>query len=244
LKKQDWFENWFNSPWYPILYQHRDELEAAHFVESLMHHIPLSPGASILDLACGNGRHARFLHSLGHMVLGVDLSENAIQFAQKSEKPGLSFRVGDMRDAQGKEEFDLVLNLFTSFGYFNSEEDNLQMLRSVRESLKKGGLFLLDFMNTTKVLKNLVPENQVIREGITFHLKRWLESGFIMKSITFNVGNTEHEYFERVQAIRKEDFFNYFKKCKMEVLLLSGDYALGPFDEENSDRMLFLVRKS
>ena len=242
--KSDWFAGWFDSPWYHLLYQNRDEKEAEGFVASLMQKIPLPPNASVLDLACGKGRHARFVHSLGHQVLGVDLSTNSIQAAKAFEEGGLHFRTGDMREPQGIEAFDLVLNLFTSFGYFESEEDNLRVLNSIRKSLKPGGLLLLDFMNTARVLRNLIPEDTIERGGVTFHLKRFLEKGCIVKSIAFEAGGEQHRYFEKVQALCREDFFKYFINSGLELVLLSGNYAMEPFNEESSDRMIFLVRKA
>jgi len=242
--KTDWFEGWFDSPWYHLLYQHRDELEAEAFVAALMEKLMIPVPSDVLDLACGKGRHARYIHSLGHRVTGADLSENSIRAAREFEKEGLKFRTGDMREPQGNNEFDLVLNLFTSFGYFETEEDNLRVLSSIRQSLKPGGLLLLDFMNTEKVIRELIPENQVQRNGITFHLSRKLENGCIIKTIRFEENGNEHRYFERVRALTRQDFLRYFEKSGLELVLLSGNYAMGHFSEESSDRMIFLVRKA
>lgn len=242
--KSNWFAGWFDSPWYHLLYQNRDEKEAEGFVASLMRKLPLQMPSVVLDLACGKGRHARFVHSLGHRVLGVDLSGNSILSAKAFEQNGLQFRTGDMREPQGIEQFDLVLNLFTSFGYFETEDDNLRVLDSIRQALKPGGLLLLDFMNTRKVMQELIAENTVEREGISFHLKRFLENGFIVKSITFETGGQTHQYFERVQALTREDFLSYFIKSGLELVLLSGDYSMEPYNESSSDRMIFLVRKT
>lgn len=242
--KKDWFEGWFDSPWYHLLYQNRDELEAEAFVAVLMEKLRIPVPSAVLDLACGKGRHARFIHGLGHQVLGVDLSPNSIASAKAWEENGLSFQTGDMRQPQGNEDFDLVLNLFTSFGYFDSEEDNLRVLAAIKQSLRPGGLLLLDFMNTPKVIRQLIPENRVERNGISFLLRRSIENGCIVKTISFEAGGRQHQYFERVQALTREDFLRYFIKCGLELVLLSGNYAMEPFREESSDRMIFLVRKA
>lgn len=242
-KQESWFESWFDSQWYHLLYRNRNESEAEGFVASLMQVLNLPPHSRILDLACGKGRHSRFLHSLGHNVLGVDLAANSIRLASEWRTSGLDFRVGDMREAQGKEEFDLVLNLFTSFGYFDSEEDNLKVLSAIKTALKPGGRLLLDFMNTAKVIRNLVAESREERDGIIFRLNRFVENGKICKSIHFEADGKIHQYTEQVQALGQKDFFSYFKKSGLDVVLLSGDYRMNPFDEINSDRMIFLVRK-
>jgi SAM-dependent methyltransferase len=240
----NWFASWFDSPWYHLLYQNRDEKEAEGFVARLMEKLDLPRTSTVLDLACGKGRHSKFIHSLGYTVLGVDLSERSILEAKKMETEGLRFRTGDMREPQGMEEFDLVLNLFTSFGYFEKEEDNLKVLLSIRQSLKPGGLLLLDFMNTARVLKELIRENEVEREEIIFRLRRSADNGFIVKHIDFEEQGRKHQYFERVQALHQSNFLSYFAESGMELVLLCGNYDLGPFSEEHSDRMIFLVRKS
>jgi SAM-dependent methyltransferase len=242
-KQESWFESWFDSTWYHLLYRNRNEAEAEGFVASLMQVLNLPVPSRILDLACGKGRHSRYLHSLGHEVLGVDLAANSIKQASAWKAPGLDFRVGDMREAQGNEEFDLVLNLFTSFGYFDSEEDNLKVLEGIRSALKPGGRLLLDFMNTASVIRNLVPESTEQRDDTTFHLKRFVENGKICKSIQFESDGKSFEFREQVQALSQKDFLSYFQKSGLDVVLLSGDYRMNPFDEINSDRMIFLVRK-
>lgn len=244
LTKTDWFAGWFDSPWYHLLYQNRDQLEAEAFVAALMEKLLIPQPSDVMDLACGKGRHARYVHSLGHRVLGVDLSENSIAAASGFVREGLTFRCGDMRQPQGNEEFDLVLNLFTSFGYFENEEDNLRVLRAIHTALKPGGLLLLDFMNTNRVIRELIPENEVRRGEITFHLSRKLEDGCIVKTIRFEDNGRQQQFFERVQALSRQDFLRYFVKSGLELVLLSGNYALEPFVEDSSDRMIFLVRKS
>jgi SAM-dependent methyltransferase len=238
-----WFESWFDSPFYHLLYQNRDENEAEGFVKSLMQVLSLPLHSVLLDLACGKGRHSQFLHSLGHRVLGVDLAANSIAQAMQYKKEGLDFRVGDMREPQGQEEFDLVLNLFTSFGYFESEEDNIKVLEAIKTALKPGGLLLLDFMNTARVITNLIPESRVDRGEVSFQLRRFVENGRICKSIQFEADGRSFQFFERVQALSKDDFLGYFQKTGLDVVLLSGDYEMKPFDEARSERMIFLVRK-
>jgi len=242
-KEAAWFENWFDTSWYHTLYQDRNETEAEGFVASLMKVLDLPVPSNLLDLACGKGRHSIFLHSLGHKVLGVDLSANSISLAKPFEEEGLRFRTGDMRQAQGNEEFDLVLNLFTSFGYFGSEEENLKVLTAIKTSLKPGGLLLVDFMNTARVVQNLVPESETVKGGIHFSLKRSLEDGNICKRIGFEADGKKHNFMEQVQAISKDDFLRYFEKTGFEIVLLSGDYNMAPFDENGSERMIFLLRK-
>lgn len=240
----EWFESWFDSPYYHILYQNRDEAEASRFVARLMEKIQLPAGSHILDLACGKGRHSVFLHSLGYKVLGVDLSENSICLAKKHEEAGLRFSVGDMREPQGHARFDLVVNLFTSFGYFGSETENERTLCAISESLKSGGQLVIDFMNTHKIVSQLVPEAELEREGIRFFIRKRLENGIIHKSIRFTDQGKDWAFEEKVQALTESDFRRLFEKTGFQVVLLSGNYELGPYLPHQSDRMVFFLKKS
>ena len=130
-EKDNWYASWFNTPYYHILYKDRNHREAALFMNQLTEFLSLKPKDTILDLSCGKGRHAKYLYKQGFDVTGVDLSEESIQHAKQYEKPGLHFEVHDMCLPYSK-QFDAVFNLFTSFGYFENEEDNLRTIKSIK----------------------------------------------------------------------------------------------------------------
>ena len=96
-KENDWFVSWFDSPYYHVLYKNRDDSEAQQFMTRLTDYINLESGDTILDVACGKGRHATFLASLGFQVTGMDLSNNSIEFASQFENENLQFLTHDMR---------------------------------------------------------------------------------------------------------------------------------------------------
>jgi len=148
----NWFAEWFNSPYYHILYSNRDFSEAEKFIQNLSNVVLPQTPAHVLDLACGKGRHALFLHKLGYDVIGLDLAEESIAFAKRSEEEGLKFDVHDMRKAFPVKKQDVVTNLFTSFGYFEDFEDHTKTFKHVEHALKKDGMFVLDFMNIVKVI--------------------------------------------------------------------------------------------
>ncbi|MDC1395816.1 methyltransferase domain-containing protein, partial [Bacteroidia bacterium] len=112
-----WFETWFDSEYYHLLYKDRDYTEAEAFVEKLVTYLNPGKDALIYDLACGKGRHSIHLNKLGLNVEGSDYSTNSINYAKKSENSRLHFYEQDMRDAMPK-QYNYILNLFTSFGYF------------------------------------------------------------------------------------------------------------------------------
>ena len=133
-----------------------DYTEAQLFMDNITSYLNLPEDAKILDLACGKGRHSMYLNKLGFDVTGADLSENSIKEAAESANETLHFTVHDMREPF-EEKFDAIFNLFTSFGYFDNDADNLKTLIAIRESLTEYGFAVIDFMNADQVIKNLVP---------------------------------------------------------------------------------------
>ncbi|MFT5916858.1 MAG: SAM-dependent methyltransferase [Flammeovirgaceae bacterium] len=243
-EKSEWFGTWFDSPYYHKLYKHRDTTEAGIFIKNLAGFLKIQPEHKIMDLACGKGRHSIFLNKLGLDVVGLDLSEQSIAHAQQFENERLCFAVHDMRDIYRLDYFDFVLNMFTSFGYFQTEVEHITAIQAVCASLKKGGKFVLDFFNTNKVVDSLVYKNQTKSEGIVFEQKREIIDGSIVKTINFEHEDEKFEFQERVKAFTEADFRRLFKLAQLDCIHVFGDYELNPFDASKSERMIFVVEKS
>lgn len=241
--KKQWFTTWFNSPYYHILYKHRDYQEAQTLIDQLALALHFQPHQRFLDLACGKGRHALYLHQKGFEVVGIDLSEESIRYARQFEEQGLAFYTHDMREVFQAESFDFVLNLFTSFGYFDSHAENLQTLCASAANLKAQGRLVIDFLNPHTTLRRLVAEEQQHIEGITFYIKRYLEEDFIVKDIRFEAEGAWQHFQERVRAITYQDFLTYFEEAQLQLCEVWGNYALQNFEEEISDRMIFVLEK-
>jgi 2-polyprenyl-3-methyl-5-hydroxy-6-metoxy-1,4-benzoquinol methylase len=241
MEKSEWFEEWFDTPFYHILYQDRDLEEATVFVTHLVEQLKIKKGAKILDLACGKGRHSKTLNNLGFDVTGSDLSVNSIAQAKIYENDSLRFVVQDMREPIPNEKFNVILNLFTSFGYFDQTEDNLVVLNACHKMLEKKGLLVIDFMNSDKVIHSLVPFETKTVEGITFSITREFDKTHICKSISFGHIGRVHAYTERVQALRKDDFEDLLKKSNFTIKKCYGGYELNPFHKENSDRLIIIA---
>jgi SAM-dependent methyltransferase len=238
-----WFESWFNTPWYHSLYRHRDEQEAFAFIDRLLDWLKPEPESTILDLACGRGRHAIRLAEHRLDVTGIDLSKANIQAARAHERDNLHFYEHDMRKPFRFNYFDTTLNLFTSFGYFDREEDNLKSLDAVAKGLRPKGRFVIDFLHAEKTTRDLVPEETVEQDGLSFHITRRLEGEHIVKRIAFQAEGTQHHYQERVQAIRKGTFEQYFNKVGLATEAVFGNYALEPFGAD-SPRLILVARKA
>ena len=239
-----WFETWFDSDYYHLLYSNRDQAEAETFIKNLLEYLKPEPGCRVLDLACGKGRHSLVLANAGLNVLGTDLSPNSIDMAKALENDHLHFKTGDMREPQGEGEFELVFNLFTSFGYFEKKEENLKTLQSISTSLKRKGRLVIDFMNAEKALANLLPYQEIERGNILFHISKNLADKVISKKIQFSDRGQDFQFEERVQALTRSDFESYFHKTGFQVLALFGNYRLEAFDPEKSERMIFVVQKA
>jgi len=244
MGKTEWFDEWFDSPYYHILYKHRDYNEAKTFIDNLISYFKINPDHTVLDLACGKGRHSIYLNKKGFEVVGLDLSERNIEEARKYANDRLHFDVHDMREEYKKEAFNFVLNMFTSFGYFKTDAENESAICTVATALKPGGFFLLDFLNPYRVINNLVQEEVKSIDGIDFHINRKLSSdGFIEKNISFTDKGERHSYTERVKAIRRIEFLDYFRKANLKMVATFGAYNLNGYDPEQSERMIFVVQK-
>jgi SAM-dependent methyltransferase len=240
---QNWFVSWFNSPYYHILYKDRDVSEAEAFVDKLANHMKAPTGSRALDLACGKGRHSVRLWKHGYDVIGIDLSTDSIAEAKLNEKEGLEFFEHDMRELYWNEYFDVVVNLFTSFGYFHNREDDQKTITSVADSLKNNGLFVLDFMNAVKVIENLVDYEEKTVDGVKFEITRSVEEDVIVKRIHVIDGEVELDFEEQVDALKKVDFQDYLNQAGMTITSIFGDYQLNPFEEKTSDRLIIIAKK-
>ncbi|MGB3592459.1 MAG: class I SAM-dependent methyltransferase [Nonlabens sp.] len=257
----NWYESWFDTQYYHILYKDRDYCEAAGFMKALTASLPLSGGDKVLDLACGRGRHSIYLNRLGYDVTGVDLSQNSIQFATAQlhetatqnnqqacgealapiNRELIRFRVHDMTQPMD-EKFKAVFNLFTSFGYFEDEADNQHTVNAIAAQLQAGGYAVIDFMNVAYVVNHLVASDKRIESGIEFNQERRYDGTHILKDITFKDQGRDFHFTEKVRALDLSDFKRFFKVAGLEIVCLYGNYDLGDFEKETSPRLIMVLR--
>lgn len=240
-KSENWFASWFDSPYYHILYKERNFREAQLFMDNLTHYLNMDEGSKVLDLACGKGRHSIYLNQLGYDVLGVDLSENSIEIAKKNTNESLHFQVHDMRNPF-EEKYDAIFNLFTSFGYFENEKDNLKTLISIKESLSEYGFGVIDFMNVNQVIANLVENETKTVDEIDFHIKRYVIDGYIFKEIDFEDKGNNYHFTEKVRAFTLADFQELMDKAGIFLLDTFGDYKLKKFHKNDSERLIMIFK--
>jgi cyclopropane fatty-acyl-phospholipid synthase-like methyltransferase len=194
---------------------------------------------SILDLACGKGRHSIFLNSLGFNVTGLDLSKNSIKEAKTRESSSLHFDVHDMRNLYST-QFEVVLNLFTSFGYFEKDLDNFKVIQTIKSSLKQNGIGVIDFMNSPQVIENLIAQNSHKIDGVTFKLKRSYSDGFITKDIDISDSDKTYQFQEKVRAYSFQDFEVMLSNAGLHLLECFGNYNLEPLNIKTSKRLILI----
>lgn len=245
-KATPWYSSWFDSPYYHLLYAHRNDQEASDFIARLIDLLQPKPDATILDVACGRGRHSFEFHRHGYQVTGIDLSPKNIQDAQESRKAkdnkeSIEFMVQDMRTPLDR-QFSYVLNLFTSFGYFTDPNDNVRTLKSFRKQLAPNGVGVIDFLNPAWVLTNLVKEESVEREGITFSIQRSTKGKWLYKDIQFQVDNESYAFQEQVELLTVKDFISLFAQANLQLIDLFGDYQLGTYNSDQSSRQILIFQ--
>ena len=238
-----WFAHWFDSQYYYTLYKNRDEKEAQVFIDNLIDYLQIPKGSKLIDIACGKGRHAKYFNKKGMDVVGVDLSQNSINTAKKDENKNLQFSVHDMRENYQENSFDVVTNLFTSFGYFEDNKDEQKAINAMASNLKKEGILIIDFMNAKKVIANLVLNEQKTINNIQFDIKRQVKDGFIIKDIRITDEKKEQQFQEKVKAITLADYYEFITNAGLKIIDIFGNYKLDNFDEKISDRLILICKK-
>lgn len=240
-EEADWFEQWFGED-YLHIYQHRDETEAAHAIELIAANLVGRDIQSVLDLGCGAGRHTKALFERWWTV-GLDLSMALLKVARK-ESPDAPYVRADMRDLPfADESFDLVVNLFTSFGYFEDDREHARVLARVCAVTRRGGTFVIDFLNAGQVRRELVPYDERVENGITIEQTRTISTDdrFVEKRIRLRQGGKE--YIERVRLLSATDLERMLVAAGFEVSKRFGDYSGAGWSEESPRTILFASRR-
>ncbi len=239
----EWFVTAFGEL-YPLLYAHRDETSAAREVLGLLEHLGLSDrGARILDLCCGAGRHLAALAAGGGRVVGVDLSAELL--GRAAGRPGLAGRLvrGDMRRLPFGAAFDLVLNLFTSFGYFARDAENERALREMARVLAPGGTLVVDHIHRARAVRELVPEDVRAEHGLVVRQRREIRGERIRKEITVRRRDgCEERFLEDVRLYRPEELEAMMAAAGLRAVRLRGSLTGAPFGPQAA-RMVAIAEK-
>lgn len=241
--QKEWFSSWFDTSYYHILYKNRDYSEASLFIDTISDFLKLQPNSKCWDLCCGKGRHSIYLNKKGFDVIGTDLSPQSILEANKSANETLEFYEHDMRKLFRINYFDVVFNVFTSFGYFEKREDDLHVFDSVQKSLKSKGLFVFDYLNAEYVKSGIVACDSKTMDGITFNISKKIENNTVIKNIDFTDKGQSFHFEERVKLFDKSYFDKLAQECNLNILNTFGNYQLQEFDVNTSPRLILVLQK-
>ena len=241
----NWYKTWFDTEFYHDLYSHRDEEEARIFISTMIMFLEIHPGQRVMDMACGKGRHSRVLESHGLEVVGFDLSNHSIEEAKIYESETMAFDVHDMRKSFTKfGKFDVIFNLFTSFGYFNNLEDDQKTIKNVYKALTTDGFFVQDYLNASSVIDSLPQKGSKETETSNFSWKKRVEEGFILKDITVENGGDQHHFQEKVKVYSLEDLVKLHEEAGLKVKDVFGSYELDSYVEKESPRIIIISKKA
>lgn len=245
MTEQAWYTRWFNSPFYHKLYFERDEKEASAFIDELIRHLKPAPGSCMLDMACGKGRHSKLLAAMGFMVTGIDISPESIRFAKQYETENLEFYVHDMRLPLVANYYDYVFNFFTSFGYFKTRREHDDTIRTIAKSLKPGGIFVIDYLNTHFSEANLVYTESKQLNGTRYDIRRWDDELHFYKKITVHDESLSEPvtFTEEVAKFNLGDFTDMLSFQGLQVQEVFGDYHFGKYDTKKTPRLILVARK-
>lgn len=245
MSAQEWYKDWFNSPFYHKLYFERDETEAQQFINNLLTYLKPRADSLMLDIGCGKGRHSKFLASKGYDVTGIDISADSINCAKRSETDNLHFFQHDMRLPAWINYFDYVFNFFTSFGYFPTRREHDDAMRTITQGLKPTGLILFDYLNVHYVEERLVYNETKKIDETEYEIHRWHDDDFFYKKISVTDPSLQKplEYTEKVAKFSLGDFTEMLSFQNMQVLQVFGDYNLNAYDVKKTPRMIVLAGK-
>ncbi len=241
--KEEWFKSWFNELYLQV-YQHRNSAEAELFMNNLLIQDRLNCGGKALDIGCGSGRYAHLIAQKGFITYGLDLSMLLLRRAvQENRDSDVAFVQSDMRAIPFNTQFNLIVCLFTSFGYFESDSEHLSVLRSVATLLRQGGCFVLDVPNPKSVLNRVKSEPASFRTSANLEI---VEERAIVncplrvnKRITIKENNKTDEYYESVRLFSKTEIYKMTTRAGLrEITPMWGGYD-GTQLNDASDRMIY-----
>lgn len=236
----EWYEEWFGET-YLELYPHRDQTDAAAAVALISELVPLEQ-QRVLDLACGPGRHSDLLRRHAGSVIGLDLSLPLLRRARSDYTPPLTVARGDMRSLPfAASSFDVVVNLFTSFGYFDRDEEHSKVLQEVARTLTGGGLFVLDYLNASLLRDSLVAHEDVTIGGRRVTVDRRIsdDGRYVLKEM--HLLDIDRTFQERVRLLEPQDFDRILSEVGLSVWERFGSYAGDALTADSPRVLVFAV---
>jgi len=233
-----WYQEWFGEE-YLELYSHRDENEARQQVAFVQSQFGSVPGC-ILDLACGMGRHLIELNVRGYSTIGCDLSFTMLRTGRE-EYGAMPVARADMRQLPFRNAaFGGLVSFFTSFGYFATEEENMQVVHEMGRVLTKRAVVFFDYLNVHRELEKLVQRETRSTPMGDVLLERWFDPSDRSFNKRITIG--QKRYLERVRGYDLDEISMMFASCQLSIHAVFGDFGGAPFDR-NSPRLILVGTK-
>jgi 2-polyprenyl-3-methyl-5-hydroxy-6-metoxy-1,4-benzoquinol methylase len=239
----DWFKKWFSSDEYLRVYSHRNIEDAENILDLILDNVNIPQNANILDAACGAGRHSIILAGKGYNVTAFDLSRNLLKIGAANSINGnitVDFLCADIRKIHFKKSFNLVLNMFTSFGYFQSDEENFLFFNNVKMMMKEDGFLVLDYINPSYLKENLVTESVKTFDDKSIVEKRKISDDFVVKDIEIKYKDVTKIFNETVKLYNYQNIVKKFEKIGFKIFKVFGNYKGESFSELNSERIIII----
>jgi SAM-dependent methyltransferase len=236
-----WFQHAFGAL-YPVIYAHRDDAAAEREALFARDALDLAAGQRLLDLACGDGRHLAAFSAFGLDVVGVDLSDALLDRARAR---GCRVVRADLRALPfASAVFDRATSFFTSFGYFESEDENLGALNEAARILRPGGRLLLDVPDRDHLERRLVPRSEFQRQGFRMRCDRAIDRGRVRKSVRVsNARGEEVAHFEEsVRVYALSELESILALSNFRIVRRSGGFDGKPIGQ--GDRYLMAVERN
>lgn len=242
----EWYKDWFNSAEYLQVYKHRNDQDADELLNLIFSNAELANGSKILDAACGAGRHSIQLAKRGFKVTGFDLSETLLNVAKKSaveKEEEIEFIKSDIRKFYSEEKFAMIVNLFTSFGYFEEDEENFLFYKNAYKMLDENGYLAFDYFNSNYLSKKLVPESVKTVDELKITEKRVIKNNRVNKEILIEKDGNQKSFTESVRLYNAKKIVEQFKQIGFRNFKIFGNFQGAEFDEKLSERLIIICQK-
>ncbi|MCX6149821.1 MAG: class I SAM-dependent methyltransferase [Ignavibacteriales bacterium] len=242
----EWFKNWFESEEYLEIYKHRDDEDAKLLLKLVLENVPSQDDQTVLDIACGAGRHSLLFAEKGFNVTAFDLSRNLLRVAKNKsleQKLNIDLFCADIRYLAIKKKFDLIINLFTSFGYFENDEENFALFQEVNFCLKDDGIFVLDYFNSEYLRQNLVHKSIEVFDGKEIIQERYFDMNRVKKNITIRKCNEVKNFTESVRLYNKNELVTAITDAGLKIIKIFGGYRGAEFNINTSQRLVVFASK-
>lgn len=244
-----WWDGYFDREFVRIYRDFLTPERTVREVEGILEMLDLPEGARVLDLACGWGRHSVELARAGFRVTGLDFSETLLaRAAKRAAAAGVEVEWvrGDMREVGRAEEFDAVLSLYSSLGYFLSDEEDLRVLRGAREALRPGGVFLMETMHRDHVLGDYADRDWwETADGATVWVEREFDAveGVSREWLRWRRDAETGEKFHALRIRTATEWDALIRAAGLEPLEWYGDWELASF-AHTSEVLIVAARRA